>query len=206
MLQGRKASLLYLRELHGGTSGLQGLSGWNTKKMCHPNLHWMHLPVSWCCCRALLLQVLQCLVLLQCLSRHEVCNSISKSFSCPSFRRFTSSLLTLLTEVMFWGVTLYHNKLGQLQVKPALWSSNNISTTSQCHLPVFGGGISWFLGRWRSEVGKLKCVRQASFLALFKDRSHFLPMCFFYYLNRKTGNEMSDNVEFFFLPSSAKRP
>lgn len=166
----------------------------------------MPLPVSWCCCRALLLPVLQCLVLLQCFSRHEVCNSISKSFSCSSFKRLTSSLLPMLSEVMFWRIILYHNKLGQLQVKTALWSSNNISTTSQCHLPVFGGAISWFLGRWRSEVGKLKCVRQASLLALFKDQSHFLPMCFFYYLNWKTGNEMSDNVEFLFLPPSAKRP
>lgn len=49
-----------------------------------------------------------------------------------------------------------------------------ISPASQCQLSDFGE--VW--GRWRSEDGKLKYVKQGSPSAVFKDHSQFLPTCF----------------------------
>jgi len=60
---------------------------------------------------------------------------------------------------------------------PLLASGKNIPVYfSSFTMSTFSFGEVW--GRWRSEDGKLKYVKQGSPSAVFKDHSQFLPTCF----------------------------
>lgn len=60
---------------------------------------------------------------------------------------------------------------------PLLASGKNIPMYfSSFTMSTFSFGEVW--GRWRSEDGKLKYVKQGSPSAVFKDHSQFLPTCF----------------------------